>query len=162
MSVFTESLLKQVGETILANKKVGDKRVAAAKERAQGGGHRMVNHKRADHLKQTGSALFARLAFQSYSSRGQGAVDQWHTHRAPHERPQPHQGRSFRSSLPPSRRLSLLQGKSDPYCFVSFDKQRLKSKMVKKTLNPVWDETFAIRVHTLGADACVPLLFAQD
>lgn len=35
-------------------------------------------------------------------------------------------------------------GKSDPYAVVTstFNKQRFKSKVCKKTLNPVWNETF--------------------
>jgi hypothetical protein len=35
-------------------------------------------------------------------------------------------------------------GKSDPYAVVTstFNKQRFKSKVMKKTLNPVWNETY--------------------
>ena len=39
-------------------------------------------------------------------------------------------------------------GTSDPYCIItsSFNKQRFKSKIVKKTLNPKWDQEFKLCV----------------
>lgn len=39
-------------------------------------------------------------------------------------------------------------GTSDPYCIItsSFNKQRFKSKIVKKTLNPKWDQEFKFYV----------------
>ena len=35
-----------------------------------------------------------------------------------------------------------LNGKSDPYVIVCCGKQERKSKIIKKTLDPVWNQTF--------------------
>lgn len=35
-------------------------------------------------------------------------------------------------------------GSSDPYCVISVDNKTVKTKVIKKTLNPVWNEKFKL------------------
>jgi len=37
-------------------------------------------------------------------------------------------------------------GTSDPYCIVAVGEQSLKTRTIKKTLNPVWGETFPFQI----------------
>jgi Ca2+-dependent lipid-binding protein len=37
-----------------------------------------------------------------------------------------------------------LNGLSDPYCIVKLGAQNVKSKVVKKSVNPKWDEEFSL------------------
>ena len=40
-------------------------------------------------------------------------------------------------------------GPRDPYARAQLGKQRAKTKVLRKTLNPAWDEEFAFRVGDL-------------
>jgi Ca2+-dependent lipid-binding protein len=44
----------------------------------------------------------------------------------------------------------LLQGLSDPYVKIEFQKQTWKSKIQKKTLNPVWNETCKLKAKDVN------------
>lgn len=51
-----------------------------------------------------------------------------------------------------------LNGLSDPYVKVQVGKQRFKTKVVKKCLNPVWGEDFCFKVDDLNVDLVVSVL----
>jgi Ca2+-dependent lipid-binding protein len=42
---------------------------------------------------------------------------------------------------------------SDPFCVISFDKAKFKTKAIPKTHSPVWDETFYFDVQTIAYDS---------
>ena len=46
-------------------------------------------------------------------------------------------------------------GKSDPYCVVEVEGHKHKTKILKKTLNPVWKETFKFKVKDTGSRVVV-------
>jgi len=70
----------------------------------------------------------------------------------------------FLSPFPPKPPLIsvFLAGKSDPYAIVTFERFRYKSKTIKNTLNPVWDETFEFEVNTKDTDSYSFLLFVPS
>ncbi|KAJ4763955.1 C2 calcium/lipid-binding and GRAM domain containing protein [Rhynchospora pubera] len=49
-------------------------------------------------------------------------------------------------------------GLSDTYAKLQLRRQRAKTKVIKKSLNPVWDEEFSFRVGDLKAELCVSVL----
>lgn len=51
-----------------------------------------------------------------------------------------------------------LNGLSDPYVRLQLGKQRAKTKVVKKSLNPSWDEEFNFRVGDLREELIVSVL----
>ncbi|XP_020584291.1 C2 and GRAM domain-containing protein At1g03370-like [Phalaenopsis equestris] len=51
-----------------------------------------------------------------------------------------------------------LNGLSDPYVRLQLGKQRAKTKVVKKSLNPLWDEEFSFRVGDLREELIVSVL----
>ncbi|CAL9188875.1 unnamed protein product [Musa hybrid cultivar] len=51
-----------------------------------------------------------------------------------------------------------LNGLSDPYVKLQLGKHRAKTKVVKKNLNPVWDEEFSFRVGDLNEELTVCVL----
>ncbi|XP_004293413.1 PREDICTED: C2 and GRAM domain-containing protein At1g03370 [Fragaria vesca subsp. vesca] len=51
-----------------------------------------------------------------------------------------------------------LNGLSDPYVKVKLGKQKFKTKVVKKTLNPYWGEEFAFRVDDLSDELLISVL----
>ena len=58
-------------------------------------------------------------------------------------------------------------GLSDPYVKVQLGRQRAKTKVIKKSLNPIWDEEFSFRVGNLKEEICISVLdedkyFADD
>jgi Ca2+-dependent lipid-binding protein len=58
-------------------------------------------------------------------------------------------------------------GFSDPYVKLQVGKQRAKTKVINKSLNPIWDEEFSFRVGDLKDELCVSVLdedkyFADD
>ncbi|KAJ3694743.1 hypothetical protein LUZ60_000120 [Juncus effusus] len=58
-------------------------------------------------------------------------------------------------------------GLIDPYVKLQLGRQRAKSKVVKKSLNPIWDEQFSFRVGDLKEELCIFVLdedkyFADD
>ncbi|PKA51802.1 C2 and GRAM domain-containing protein [Apostasia shenzhenica] len=60
-----------------------------------------------------------------------------------------------------------LNGLSDPYVRLQLGKQRVKTRVVKKSLNPWWDEEFSFRVGDLTEELTVSVLdedkyFADD
>jgi hypothetical protein len=56
-------------------------------------------------------------------------------------------------------------GKSDPYCVIEADGQKRKTKILKKTLDPVWKESFTFKVTDTGTRvvvACYDWDFADE
>jgi len=53
-------------------------------------------------------------------------------------------------------------GKSDPYTVVKYETQEFKTKVCKKTLEPVWDEEFEIAVNKNGDNQIAIELFDKD
>ncbi|KAF9607807.1 hypothetical protein IFM89_001528 [Coptis chinensis] len=51
-----------------------------------------------------------------------------------------------------------LNGSSDPYVKVQLGKQKYKTKVVKKNLNPTWSEDFSFKVEDLNEDLLVTVL----
>lgn len=51
-----------------------------------------------------------------------------------------------------------LNGLSDPYVRLQLGRQRLKSKVIKKSLSPFWDEEFSFWVGDLGEELTVSVL----
>ncbi|KAK8936684.1 C2 and GRAM domain-containing protein [Platanthera zijinensis] len=51
-----------------------------------------------------------------------------------------------------------MNGLSDPYVRIQLGKQRAKTKIVKKSLNPLWDEEFSFRVGDLREELIVSVL----
>ncbi|CAB4275582.1 unnamed protein product [Prunus armeniaca] len=51
-----------------------------------------------------------------------------------------------------------LNGLSDPYVKVQLGKQKFRTKVVKKTLNPYWGEEFALRVEDLNEELLISVL----
>ncbi|KAL6197793.1 hypothetical protein ACLB2K_027587 [Fragaria x ananassa] len=51
-----------------------------------------------------------------------------------------------------------LNGLSDPYVKVKLGKQKFKTRVVKKTLNPYWGEEFALRVDDLNDELLISVL----
>lgn len=51
-----------------------------------------------------------------------------------------------------------LNGLSDPYVKLQLGKHRAKTKVVKKNLNPVWDEEFIFRVGDLNEELTLCVL----
>ncbi|XP_068643334.1 C2 and GRAM domain-containing protein At1g03370-like [Aristolochia californica] len=51
-----------------------------------------------------------------------------------------------------------LNGSSDPYVRLQLGKSRLKTKVVKKSLNPSWNEEFSFRVEDLNEELAVSVL----
>lgn len=51
-----------------------------------------------------------------------------------------------------------LNGLSDPYVKVKLGKQKFKTKVVKKTLNPYWGEEFCFRVEDLNEELLISVL----
>lgn len=51
-----------------------------------------------------------------------------------------------------------LNGLSDPYVRLQLGKQRFKTKVVKKCLNPSWSEEFSFRVDDLSEELIVSVL----
>lgn len=49
-------------------------------------------------------------------------------------------------------------GFSDPYVKLQLGKQRFKTKVVKKSLNPSWDEEFSFRVEDLNEELVLSVL----
>eukprot|EP01099_Mayorella_cantabrigiensis_P000353 TRINITY_DN1164_c0_g1_i1.p1 TRINITY_DN1164_c0_g1~~TRINITY_DN1164_c0_g1_i1.p1 ORF type:complete len:213 (-),score=54.04 TRINITY_DN1164_c0_g1_i1:36-641(-) len=45
--------------------------------------------------------------------------------------------------------ITFSGGSSDPYCFVKVGNIRAKSKVIQKTLNPTWDQTFTFIVPSI-------------
>ena len=48
-------------------------------------------------------------------------------------------------------------GYSDPYALVSFEQQRKQTKVIKKTLNPTWNETFEFEISDPAATLLVEI-----
>ncbi|KAL0534460.1 hypothetical protein IC582_028751 [Cucumis melo] len=57
-------------------------------------------------------------------------------------------------NLPPTD----LNGLSDPYVRLQLGKQRFRTKVVKKTLNPTWGEEFSFRVDDLDEELMISVL----
>eukprot|EP00961_Rhodomonas_salina_P198990 2684117-Rhodomonas_salina.1 len=53
-------------------------------------------------------------------------------------------------------------GTSDPFCEVKLGKQRQKTKVKPKTLNPNWDETFLLDYGSNITNLSVPALTLSD
>lgn len=51
-----------------------------------------------------------------------------------------------------------LNGLSDPYVRVQLGKHRSKTKVMKKNLNPFWDEEFSFRVGDLNEELIISVL----
>lgn len=51
-----------------------------------------------------------------------------------------------------------LNGLSDPYVRLQLGKQRGKTKVIRKNLNPVWDENFRFVVGDLGDELTISVL----
>lgn len=51
-----------------------------------------------------------------------------------------------------------LNGLSDPYVRLQLGKQKAKTKVVKKSLDPLWDEEFGFRVDDLNEELLVSVL----
>ncbi|ONK69345.1 uncharacterized protein A4U43_C05F21890 [Asparagus officinalis] len=51
-----------------------------------------------------------------------------------------------------------LNGSSDPYVRLQLGKRRFKTKVVKKNLNPYWDEEFSFRVGDLSEELAISVL----
>lgn len=51
-----------------------------------------------------------------------------------------------------------LNGLSDPYVKVQLGKQKFRTKVVKKTLNPYWGEEFSLRVEDLNEELLISVL----
>ncbi|KAK8962437.1 C2 and GRAM domain-containing protein [Platanthera guangdongensis] len=51
-----------------------------------------------------------------------------------------------------------MNGLSDPYVRIQLGKQRAKTRIVKKSLNPLWDEEFSFRVGDLREELIVSVL----
>lgn len=51
-----------------------------------------------------------------------------------------------------------LNGSSDPYVRLQLGKQRSRTKVVKKSLNPTWDEEFIFKVDDLNEELVVNVL----
>lgn len=51
-----------------------------------------------------------------------------------------------------------LNGLSDPYVRLQLGKQRFRTKVVKKTLNPTWGEEFSFRVDDLDEELMISVL----
>lgn len=51
-----------------------------------------------------------------------------------------------------------VNGLSDPYVRIQLGRQRAKTRIVKKSLNPFWDETFSFRVGDLRDELIVSVL----
>lgn len=58
---------------------------------------------------------------------------------------------------PPTISTTTTTGLSDPYCYLwiapNDSKSRLKTKIMFKTLDPVWNETFELYVSTTRANS---------
>lgn len=46
-------------------------------------------------------------------------------------------------------------GKSDPYAVITYERFRVKSKIIKNTLNPTWNEVFTFDINTKNTDTCL-------
>jgi phosphatidylserine decarboxylase len=44
-----------------------------------------------------------------------------------------------------------INGTSDPYVILSIENQRLSTKYIKNTLNPVWNELLELYIHSLNS-----------
>ncbi|KAL5699948.1 hypothetical protein ACHQM5_025463 [Ranunculus cassubicifolius] len=55
-----------------------------------------------------------------------------------------------------------LNGLSDPYVRIQVGKQRFKTKVVPKNLNPIWSEDFVFRVDDLKKDDLIVSVFDED
>lgn len=51
-----------------------------------------------------------------------------------------------------------LNGFSDPYVRLQLGRQRFRTKVVKKTLNPTWGEEFSFRVDDLDEELIISIL----
>ena len=51
-----------------------------------------------------------------------------------------------------------LNGFSDPYVKLQLGKQRYRTKVVKKTLNPSWGEEFSFKVEDLNEELLISVL----
>lgn len=51
-----------------------------------------------------------------------------------------------------------LNGLSDPYVRLQLGRQRFRTKVVKKTLNPTWGEDFSFRVDDLDEELIISIL----
>lgn len=51
-----------------------------------------------------------------------------------------------------------LNGLSDPYVRLQLGKQKARTKVVKKSLDPLWDEEFGFRVDDLNEELLVSVL----
>ncbi|KAE8686358.1 C2 and GRAM domain-containing protein [Hibiscus syriacus] len=51
-----------------------------------------------------------------------------------------------------------INGFSDPYVKLQLGKQRYKTKVVKKTLNPIWGEEFSFKVEDLNEELLISVL----
>lgn len=51
-----------------------------------------------------------------------------------------------------------LNGYSDPYARLQLGKQRFRTKVVKKCLNPTWEEEFTFRVEDLNDELLITVL----
>lgn len=51
-----------------------------------------------------------------------------------------------------------LNGSSDPYVRLQLGRQRFRTKVVKKTLNPSWGEEFSFRVDDLDDELTISIL----
>ncbi|RKH55547.1 hypothetical protein D7X96_39310, partial [Corallococcus interemptor] len=47
------------------------------------------------------------------------------------------------------------QGLGDPYAKLQLGRQRAKTKVIRKSANPVWDEEFAFRVGDLKEELLI-------
>ena len=50
------------------------------------------------------------------------------------------------------------KGSSDPYVRLQLGKQKFKTKVMKKSLNPQWDEEFSFRVDDLNEELVVSVM----
>ncbi|KAJ6848027.1 C2 and GRAM domain-containing protein [Iris pallida] len=51
-----------------------------------------------------------------------------------------------------------LNGLSDPYVRLQLGKHRAKTRVVKESLNPIWDEKFSFRVGDLGEELAISVM----
>eukprot|EP00013_Stygamoeba_regulata_P030033 CAMPEP_0177665350 /NCGR_PEP_ID=MMETSP0447-20121125/21004_1 /TAXON_ID=0 /ORGANISM="Stygamoeba regulata, Strain BSH-02190019" /LENGTH=107 /DNA_ID=CAMNT_0019171431 /DNA_START=392 /DNA_END=715 /DNA_ORIENTATION=- len=55
-----------------------------------------------------------------------------------------------------------IEGTSDPYCILSVGPQKVKTKVKKKTLNPVWNEQFMFNIADCAAETLLVHVMDKD